>query len=483
MGVIGSVGGAVLGIFIAYIVYYVFVTGGPWGFEPKFSIYWPVFFGSIAIGIAVVVLASLPALIRGTRVSVREGLESHGIASNFGTSFLDKLVQKSRGLPRTVQMGIRNSTRRKGRSIGTILQIALAVSVVITMLAMGQAITMMTEDSYDMRLFDLWVFVEGGDPQDPMTINDAPAMENIEGVSSAEPFVISYTKLNGRVVESYGILYNTTMYDYQTTMGNGKGRWFTQSEYENAEDVVVIAEALAEYEGVKLNDNIELMTATGLFTFKVIGIEQTVANNGQQIHFPLTTFLKVLKTNKISGFFMKTDSKDHSFIDQTSVKVYDAIKDQGYSVDVAINYVMKQQNVDQNKALSNIFLAVGFVVVVICLIGLMNTLLMNVLDRTKEIGMLRCIGARSADIRRVFASEAFFLAVLGWLIGVPLGYVLYRGLAWWASDVMHLVLPTIYPIKFIIMAFAMTIIGTLFIILIPVIRAARFKPGDAIRYE
>jgi putative ABC transport system permease protein len=483
MGIIGSVFGAFLGIFIGYGVYYIFVTGGPWGFEPKFSIYWPVFIISIIIGIAVVVLASLPALIRGVRVSVREGFESHGISANFGNGILDKIAKGSKGLPRTVQMGIRNSTRRKGRSFGTTLQIALAVGVVMSMLSVGEAIIVVTEDSYDMRLFDLWVFVDGGDPQDPIQIDDAEDMESIEGVAYVEPFIISYTKLKDRIIESFGMLHNTTMYDYPTTIGNGKGRWFNEEEYENAEDVAIVSEALAKYEGIKLNGDLEIMTATGMFTFRVIGIEQTFANNGVQIHLPLTTFLKVLNTTKISGFFMKTDSKDHNFIDQTSVTVGQSIYSQGYSVDVAINYVMKEQNVKQNQALSNVFLGVGFVVVIITLIGLMNTLLMNVLDRTKEIGMLRCIGASSADIRRVFGSEALLLALVGWIIGIPLGYLLWRGLVAWTADVMNLELPVLYPLKFIIFTFFMTIIGTLIIILVPVIRASRFKPGDALRYE
>ncbi|MFW3146779.1 MAG: ABC transporter permease [Thermoplasmatota archaeon] len=483
MGVIGSLIGAILGIFIGYGVYYIFVTGGPWGFEPKFSIYWPVFFISIIIGVIVVTLASLPSLIRGIRITVREGLESHGITSNFGERRIDKIVQGSKGFPRTIQMGIRNSSRRRGRSFGTILQIAIAVGVVMTMLSVGEAIIFVTEDSYNMRLFDLWVFVDGGDPQDPIAIEDSEEMEKIEGVSSVEPFIISYTKINERIIESFGILHNTSMYDYPTTIGNGVGRWFNENEYENALDVAVVSEALAKYEGIKLNSEMELMTATGLFTFKVIGIEKTFANNGVQIHLPLTTFLKILNTTKISGFFMKTESKEHGFIDQTSVNVYNAINDQGYLVDVAINYVMKEQNVKQNQALSNIFLGVGFVVVIITLIGLMNTLLMNILDRTKEIGMLRCIGASSKDIRRVFGSEALLLSLIGWIIGIPLGYGLWRGLAYWTVDVMKLELPIIYPPKFILYTFAMTIIGTLIIILLPVIRASRFKPGNALRYE
>ena len=84
------------------------------------------------------------------------------------------------------------------------------------------------------------------------------------------------------------------------------------------------------------------------------------------------------------------------------------------------------QNVAQNQGLATMFLMVSFIVVLIVLIGLMSTLVMNILDRTTEIGMLRCIGAQSKDVRRVFSSEGLFLAFLGWIVGLPLGYVVYQ---------------------------------------------------------
>ena len=54
----------------------------------------------------------------------------------------------------------------------------------------------------------------------------------------------------------------------------------------------------------------------------------------------------------------------------------------------------------------------------------------NVLERTREIGVLRGIRAAARDIRRILATEGMVLAVAGWLIGIPLGYVLTRTLLW-----------------------------------------------------
>jgi putative ABC transport system permease protein len=144
---------------------------------------------------------------------------------------------------------------------------------------------------------------------------------------------------------------------------------------------------------------------------------------------------------------------------------------------------MAEQNIAQSKMFSNLFLAVSFVVVLIVLVGLMSALIMNILDRTREIGMLRCIGALSKDIRRVFSSEGLFLAVIGWIIGIPLGYGISKILGQTAERSMKLTFPDVFPVEYVAWSFVFTIVGTLIIIYFPLRRASRLKPGDALRYE
>ncbi len=55
----------------------------------------------------------------------------------------------------------------------------------------------------------------------------------------------------------------------------------------------------------------------------------------------------------------------------------------------------------------------GFLIVAISMIGLVSAITMNVLERTREIGILRCLGARGRDIRRIFATEGLVLALVG----------------------------------------------------------------------
>ena len=99
---------------------------------------------------------------------------------------------------------------------------------------------------------------------------------------------------------------------------------------------------------------------------------------------------------------------------------------QGYQADITVKYAAAEQNVAQSEVIAETFLMVSFIVVLIVLIGLTSTLPIDILDRTKEIGMLRCIGAQSRDVRRVFSTEGLFLAFRGWIVSFPLGYVVYQ---------------------------------------------------------
>jgi hypothetical protein len=121
-----------------------------------------------------------------------------------------------------------------------------------------------------------------------------------------------------------------------------------------------------------------------------------------------------------------TDSRDHQG-DATSRRVADALEAQGYRASVTVNYVAAAQNVASNTTIVSMFLMVSFVVVLIVLIGLMSTLVMNILDRTKEIGP--GIGAQSGT-RRV-PSEG--CSGVPGVVGLPLGYRVPVAVARWRS--------------------------------------------------
>ena len=110
-------------------------------------------------------------------------------------------------------------------------------------------------------------------------------------------------------------------------------------------------------------------------------------------------------------------------------------------------------------------------------IGIMNIVLATVLERTREIGVRRSVGARRLDIARQFVSEAVLISAGGGLLGIGFGFFL----AWTIARTAEWT--TIVTTMSVIMAFGVSVtVGVLFGVY-PALKAARIDPIDALRYE
>ncbi len=480
MGIIGSMVGAFLGIWVAFGMVW-FLGTSFYGLVPSFSIHWPSVALAGFIGIGITIGATLPSLWGAIRLNTREGLQDSGISSNYGSSFIDKLLLRSRLLPRSSQMGLRNAARKKGRSLSTILQVALAVSMFLGVVTIGHSLAERVEQEYDNFTFD--ILVNGQmDGSKPLTEDVSYNIEMIQGVEIAEPFVLTQVVAGESVAYVFGYHYDTIAYAFDRTLY--QGRWFTEQEQIDAENVIVIGRALSTVEDIKLGDMITLETATGPQLFEVIGLDSGQMMNGEVGYVPLDTLQNILVAgDTVSGFAVVTTSDDHELIDTVSTEIEDDLTSRGFVVENDVWYVMKENNVRSNQQVINLMIAVGSIIVLITMIGLMSTLTMNILERTREIGMMRCIGSRSSHIRRIFATEGVAMALLGGLIGIPLGYGVGTFLNVIMLEILNLEMDLLFPVNFVIIVLAVTIILTLVVIQPPLFRATHFKPGDALRYQ
>ena len=132
--------------------------------------------------------------------------------------------------------------------------------------------------------------------------------------------------------------------------------------------------------------------------------------------------------------------------------------------------------------ITTIIALLGFLIVAISMVGLANALTMSVIERTREVGILRTIGARARDVRRIFAAESVTLAVSGWLLGIPVGYLLDRFLVWLVKTVVNVEVSFAFPVANVLYALVGTVVLALVITWWPIRRAVRFRPGEALRY-
>ncbi len=427
---------------------------------------------SIVVGLGGTAAASWPALRRASRITVRDAIEDHGVVGAYGLRPFDRVVARVPVAARRTQMGVRNATRRAGRTAATAVPIGLAVG---TMLAFGSVlITAVNEDlnSFDLEGADITVW-----NQDPGL--DARAGEligSVPEVAFAHPMIYSSVELDGeRYV--WGLPAVST-YDHDVIAG----RWFSEQEADEAARVVVVGEALATKLGLETGDRVSVETRRGPIDLEIIGVDGQLVNDGQGLFMPFQTVLEYEEWTT-GNYWVRTVDPTPATVDAAAAAIHAVLERNGYDVASSLRYIDREQNAAENRLIVTVVMAMGLPVIAIGMIGLVSAMTSNILDRTREIGILRSIGARRRDLRAMFRAEGLTIALLGWLIGVPIGYGLARFILWVFERRFDAAFTFRFPLWTLAVSLAVTLIATLIVIRLPLRRVVRMQPGTALRYE
>ena len=427
---------------------------------------------SLLVGLGGTAFASWPAMRRAARSTVREAIEDHGVAASYGSGRLDRIAASVPLRSRRTQMGVRNATRRVGRTAATAAPIGLAVG---TMLAFGSVLITAVDE--DLRTFDLegadiivWNAGRGLDARAGELIASVPEVE------FAHPMIYSSVELDG---EKYvwGLPAEST-YDHDVIAG----RWFTDDEADSAAQVVVLGEAVANQTGLSVGDVVRVETRRGPIELEVVGIDGQLVNNGQGLFVPYETVLGYEGWTS-GNYWVRTVDPGPDTADAAAAGIQTALESNGYEASQGLRYIDREQNVAENRLIVTVVMMMGLPIIAIGMIGLVSAMVSNVVDRTREIGILRSIGARRRDLRAMFRAEGLVIALLGWLAGIPIGYLLARLILWVFERQFEAAFTFRFPLWPIGVAFVVTALLTTIVVRLPLRRITRMAPGNALRYE
>jgi len=273
------------------------------------------------------------------------------------------------------------------------------------------------------------------------------------------------------------------------------GRFFTEEENKRSTPVCVLGDtakvnllgfddAIGKY--VKVNDTwlqvIGVLTPQASGDTDVEGLQALNRNN--LVIAPLNTVMRRFEDNtsylkdEIDGIYMKvtptTDSVETANVVRAILSA--THKDAGDFTVVVPAGLLEERR--RTQFIFNIvMICIAGISLLVGGIGIMNIMLATVLERTREIGIRRAIGARQGDIVRQFLTEAVLISIVGGLIGIGFGFTLSRIIASAAGW------STVVTTSSIAVAFGVSVfIGLLFGIY-PAVQAARLDPIEAIRYE
>ncbi len=147
------------------------------------------------------------------------------------------------------------------------------------------------------------------------------------------------------------------------------------------------------------------------------------------------------------------------------------------------------QALQQVFAVFDIFLLIfGSLALVVASLGVINTLVMSILERRREIGILKALGAADRDVSRLFFVEAGAMGLLGGILGVVMGFMISRAInlatnVYLARRDLPALSVTAVPWWMVLGAIGFSIVVSLAAGMYPASRAARLDPVQALRYE
>jgi len=406
-----------------------------------------------------------------------------------------------------IRLALHGLIDHKFRSFLTMLGIIFGVASVITMLSIGEGAKREAIAKYqdlgvnniiirEKKLSDQELEEVRAKFSEGLSIQDANTMkEIIPGVVRTAPQaeISSEVKYSDKSAKSI-IIGITPDFIKMLNYSAEKGDFITEAQYKENLKVCVLGAGVAATlfrnedpigKMVKIED--QWMEVVGVLKSKAVFTETVgelaARDLNTDIYVPLTTFLKRFTrenamTSEIQQITVQLDNSDRLM--ETSKLIESILQRHHFNnsdYNIVIPFELLRQEEKERQIYNFLLGAIAAISLLVGGIGIMNIMLATVMERTREIGIRRSIGARKADIMSQFVSEAVAISITGGLIGVILGISLSLSVSFF-TDVKTFIQP--YSI---FLAFGFSVLVGISFGYLPAKNAANLKPVDSLRYE
>ncbi len=376
----------------------------------------------VAVGLLLPLLAGLIPVWKGTRITTFQALNDVGVRGETqGNGLVEPLLlrlQSAGILHRPVVLAVRNTLRHKGRLAQTLFVLIFGTALFIAVLTVRTSVNETIDGFLRYHQYDVSV----GLRQPQRVVRVEQIARSVPGVVDVESWSMGASKRvrpDGRESE-FMFLYAVPPQTLTMNPRADSGRWLQPGD-EYA--VVVNSDVIEDEPDLRVGEEMMLDIGGRRSTWQIVGVVPTTAQ-GPAIYLPYETYAYETRTvGRATHVQVVASQHDAAFQRALESELFNAFTAAG----IEVNSTHTSQFVKgQNEQMFN--LVVIFLIIMALLLaavgglGLTTTMSINILERIREIGVLRAIGASNSAVRRIVLLEGIVIGLLSWTLGLLLSF-------------------------------------------------------------
>jgi putative ABC transport system permease protein len=383
------------------------------------------------VGLVVPVIASLYPFLSNLRVSAAEAMSNYDVSRKRRINLTDRILSGANlwfarlFLLRPVLLSLRNTFRSKGRLMLTLFTLSLAGAIFISVFSVQSSIMATLDDMLNMWSFEIIATFER--PYRVERIHQETLQ--IPGIKAVDVWTMLPTRRVRPDDTESGLIYMIAPRPDSEIMAPPaiiSGRYLKPDDY-NA--IVVTVDTIKEEPDLELGGPLVLKINGKERTFEIVGIALGVSMPMVYADYEYIAYATG-DLDKASTALIAADQNNEEYLLRILPVLEEHYETAGMQITTIHTTTSERAEAESTFAIiTSLLLFMSILLALVGGLGLMGTMSINVLERTREIGVLRAIGAPNRGVSQVFIREGIGIGVLSWGIGSVLAYPMSQGLA------------------------------------------------------